>query len=185
MAGPDEAELFVVPATDAVDAVARAAGVPVIATGAARLLRAAMLAGCVDYLREPWEPDELAVRAQAVLERSARRFSFAWGEIHFEGSTLATPRGSVRLTPREARLLAALLRSRGEPVSRQALSVVAWGRVRPAGRALDVHMSALRRKLVGVLPGRSSIVLKAVRREGYALLADEAEEARPGSGADG
>ena len=144
-------------------------GVPVICFGPAGLLRSAFLAGCADYLREPWLPEELELRALAVLERERKRFQFPWGTVTFQEAGLATPRGLVALTHHEATLLRALLRSRGEPVPRQALALTLWGRARHAdGRALDVHVAGVRRK-VRLVEREAGRFITCVRGKGYMI----------------
>ena len=147
----DDVDLFVVPAADVGDLAD--GGVPVIAYGPAGFLRAAFLAGCIDYLREPWTPDELALRAESALSRQRERYRFPWGEARFEGDTLCAPRGRASLPHGEAVLLRALLRRRGHPVPRAALaSLLGPGARRAGSRCIDVHLSAVRRRVRTVAP---------------------------------
>ncbi len=144
-----------------------AAGVPMIAWGPADRMRSAWLSGCDDYLREPWGPEELALRAQAVLSRAARRFSFSWGELGLDGDELQTPGGMVALTRREAVVLAALLRARGTPVPRAALSYALTGREGSArSRAIDMQISGIRGKMGRAVPGALPFIV-CVRGQGY------------------
>ena len=158
-------DLFVVPAFQ-VGTLADI-GVPVIAHGPAGLLRAAFVAGCVDYLREPWTPEELSLRALSALARQRECYGFSWGEAHFEGDTLCAPGGSARFPHCEAVLLRALLRRRGQPVPRSALESLLGGRARKAGsRCIDVHLSAVRRRVRAVAPGAGQFIV-CVRGQGY------------------
>ena len=122
----DEVDLFVVAARNVGSLAER--GVPVIAYGSAGWLRSAFLAGCSDYLREPWTPEELALRAQAALRRQGSRWEFPWGEVRLEGGDLLTPGGRTTLTYRQSVILRALLRERGRPVPRSALACLLGGR---------------------------------------------------------
>ncbi len=168
MLPPGQADLYVIPAESAADGVGRAAGVPVIAFGPASLLRASFLAGCVDYLREPWEPSELEARAHAAIEQAAARRAAAGAAVRVQGLSLVGPRRTVALTAREARLLGLLLRSTG-PVPRAALFIAGWGRQLPReSRTLDVHISLVRKKLHAASPPGQGLVIRAVRAEGYA-----------------
>jgi DNA-binding response OmpR family regulator len=140
---------------------------PVIAWGAASLLGSSLLAGCADYLKDPWTPEELEMRALAALSRVRQNFTFPWGEISFQGLNLHTPAGPVSLTLHESRILKTLLRARGEPVPRDALSYRAGGGPAPAGsRAVDAHVAALRRKVRAAVPAAGRFIL-CVRRQGY------------------
>lgn len=144
-----------------------AGGVPVIAHGPAGLLRAAFLAGCVDYLREPWTPEELEFRAQAALSRQRACYDFSWGEACFEGDTLHAPGGSASFPHSQAVLLRALLRRRGQPVPRAALTALLGAGARKAGsRSIDVHLSAVRRRVRAVAPGAGRFIV-CVRGQGY------------------
>ena len=159
-------DLYVVPVQMLEEAAAP--GVPVIACGPAGLLRAAFLGGCADYLREPWLPQELELRALAVLSR-ARRFEFPWGTASFEGRGLRTPRGLVPLTHAEAAVLRLLLRARGEPVPRPAIACELWGSpARGAGRAVDVHVANVRRK-VRLVENEAGRFITCVRGKGYMI----------------
>jgi hypothetical protein len=163
--GDGRPDLYVTRAQDLEEVAA--AGVPVIAFGPAGLLRGAFLGGCADYLRDPWLPEELELRALAVLSRVRRSFEFPWGTASFEGTGLRTPCGLVPLTHHEAAALRVLLRSRGEPVPRSAIACELWGSpARSAGRAVDVHVASVRRKvrLVETDAGR---FITCVRGKGY------------------
>jgi hypothetical protein len=140
---------------------------PAIACGPPALLRSAFLAGCADYLKDPWTPEELELRALAVLARERARGAFPWGALVLGGTTLHTPAGPVGLTLHEARILRALLRARGSPVPRAALSYCADGTPgRPGSRAVDAHVSSLRRKVRAAVPAAGRFIL-CVRGQGY------------------
>jgi hypothetical protein len=161
----DEVDLYVAPAA-AAHGFPRT-GPPLIACGPAALMRTSFLAGCEDYLREPWTPEELSLRALEVLARWQRRFRFHWGEISFEGNDVRTPAGLIALTLYESRILRMLLRARGAPVPRAAL---AWSTGKAAGmeegRRIDVHVSAVRRKLRATVPSAGRFIV-CVRGQGY------------------
>ena len=61
---------------------------PLVTKGTYASSIGALLAGCVDYLREPWTAEELSLRAHAALERARSRFSCPWGELRLEGFEL-------------------------------------------------------------------------------------------------
>jgi CheY-like chemotaxis protein len=144
-------------------------GVPVIAWGPAGMLRSAFLAGCVDYLREPWAPEELALRAITALGRARSTHVFPWGEADFQGDTIVLPGGPAALTHHEALILRALLRSRGSPVPRETLFLLAGGSPRAApGRTIDVQVASIRRKVRAVAPDAGRFIA-CVRRQGYML----------------
>jgi CheY-like chemotaxis protein len=162
----DEVDLFVVAARHA-GGLAQG-GVPVIAHGPAALMRGAFLAGCADYLRDPWTPEELALRAHAAISRQVAGGEFPWGGMRIDGDELHTPGGRAALTHHEAVILRALLRQRGRPVPRAALACLLGGgalRV-AASRRIDVHISALRRRVRAVVPEAGRFIV-CVRGQGY------------------
>jgi hypothetical protein len=163
---PDDAvDLYVVPAGEVRELPA--GGTPVIGWGPAGLVRTAFLSGCDDYLKDPWTPEELSMRAMAALARVERRFEFPWGTVSFEAKDLRTPAGLIPLTLHESRILRALLRARGQPVPRAALAYSPAGVPGPVGsRAVDMHVAALRRKVRAVVPTAGRFVV-CVRGQGY------------------
>lgn len=147
-------------------------GRPLMAYGPPELLPIAFDCGCSDYLREPWGLPELKLRALRVLP--PRRMHFSWGVVELHRNILVrtsrrTPgpgsrTAEVLLSPPEAALFRLLSAEGGTPVSRECLQCTlerlraphAWQRPHgpgPAGaqpksrRAVDVHISALRKKL--------------------------------------
>jgi DNA-binding response OmpR family regulator len=147
----------------------------VLAWGTVEHLRAAFLAGCDDYLREPWNAVELTCRLERL--RAAERpaagpsgtYSFTWGELQLRDLTVCSPADCRSLSLPEHRILVVLLRHRGAAVSREVLRYAAWGRTADrTSRAVDVHVSSLRRKILGLFP-QSAGCLRSLRGTGYTL----------------
>ena len=146
-----------------------AEGPPLIAWGPAGLMRAAFLRGCADYLRDPWTPEELLLRAESVLAREAARFILPWATVSLRGDTLRTPRGPVALTHHQAVILRALLRRRGRPVARAALGSLLGGNTGAgSSRRVDAHVCAIRRLVRSVDPAAGRFIV-CVRRRGYLI----------------
>jgi two-component system response regulator MprA len=136
---------------------------------------AGFTAGGDDYLTKPFEFAELMARLRAVLARTGRD---PGPEIAVDGLRLdpveyAVSSGSdggsrsLRLTPTEFRVLAALAGRPGETLRRREIVAAAW----PAGaivhdNTLDVYVRRLRRKLEQ-LPAAPAIV--TAHGVGYAL----------------
>lgn len=136
--------------------------------------------GADDYLPKPANPRELAARLRAILRR-------ARGDGHEQlndlrngpivlsaASRSVTMNGApVALTATEFDLLVLLLRETGRVVSKERISQTVLGRpLGPFDRAVDVHVSNLRRKLGEAADGASPIT--TIHRSGYLLRRLEA-----------
>lgn len=131
--------------------------------------------GADDYLAKPFSPRELLARLRALVRRAqpglaSERLSAAGISVD-TGTREAWVDGEpVALTALELDLLIALLRRAGRVVARSALLELA-GRsdVTVSERAVDVHISRLRKKLGDDNARR----LKTVRGVGYVLARGE------------
>ncbi|KOQ98152.1 transcriptional regulator [Haemophilus sp. C1] len=133
--------------------------------------------GADDYLPKPFNDRELIARIKAILRRSASSNNTANVEIlSFDGITLHFSHGiatyneeNLNLTDYEFKILCLLLKSKGNVVSREELSLEVMEKpLTPFDRSLDMHISNLRRKL----PERKSKLpwFKTLRGKGYLLV---------------
>ncbi|NPA90493.1 MAG: response regulator transcription factor [Chloroflexi bacterium] len=128
------------------------------------------------YLRKPFNKRMFRSRVNAALRaRNADIVEVGEFRLDTRTRTLHTPHGSVHLRPREQTLLLELMRRAGEVVPREDLVHVLWHTSYPDDtRALDVHMSWLRRKLE---PNpRKPQYLRTVYGVGYQFLPQEEKE---------
>jgi hypothetical protein len=140
-----------------------------VAYGPAELLPGCFLAGCNDYLKEPWTLEELEWRLRRLLPDSPRRYRFSWGSFTLNELDLRSPRGSCPLSWPQSRILRLLADQPGRVVPREALYCAIWGQGASRGsRVADVHVSGLRRKLLELFPS-SAGALRSVRGQGYLL----------------
>jgi len=137
--------------------------------------------GADDYLPKPFEPRELVARLSAVLRRTRGQSNFSTGDVVTVGSleinlstrTVMRDGALLKLSSREFGLLAALVRSRGRPLSRAQLIDRALGRDAEVNdRAVDVQIARLRRA-IGQRADDTELI-KTVWGVGYVLVADGA-----------
>ena len=124
-------------------------------------------AGADDYLVKPFAPEELAARLRVIGRRSAGAATQAlrFGQVQVDMTARIACRGGrrVELTAREWALLEALGLRSGRIVSRSDLERLVLGMDSDvASNAVEVHVSALRRKL-----GHS--LIETVRGLGYRM----------------
>jgi two-component system phosphate regulon response regulator OmpR len=128
--------------------------------------------GASDYLAKPFEPRELLLRLQGLLDRSFtpdRDETVRFGPFTFDPNRgeLSENGERVRLTDAELHLLRTLAAKPGAPIPRAAL---AQKELDVFDRSIDVQVTRLRRKLED--DPRSPRYLKTVRGIGYALMTD-------------
>jgi two-component system phosphate regulon response regulator OmpR len=129
--------------------------------------------GADDYLAKPFEPEELLLRIEAILRRAQDRPAqggpLSLGDCQFDPDRgeLTANGEQIKLTEAEVALLRQLARTPDEPVERLEL---ARGTVDPSGRAVDVQVTRLRRKIEA--DPKAPRYLQTVRGIGYRLAPD-------------
>ena len=129
--------------------------------------------GADDYLAKPFEPQELLLRIEAILRRTGPRDdgpkTLSLGACAFDADRgeLTRDGDPIRLTEAEIELLRRLARAANTPVDRLEL---ARGTTDATGRAVDVQVTRLRRKIED--DPKNPRYLQTVRGIGYRLAPD-------------
>jgi len=127
--------------------------------------------GADDYVVKPFAMAELVARVTAVLRRRGRVPSvIEVGDLVLDPEGATVRRGGVLLdlTATEFRLLRFLAESRGRTVSKGQITTQVWGYEDIAPNLVEVHLSALRRKMEAHGPR----LVHTVRGLGYRLAVD-------------
>ncbi|MFN3243898.1 MAG: response regulator transcription factor [Planctomycetota bacterium] len=107
--------------------------------------------GADDYVVKPFSVHELDARIQAVqrrVEQPSASLRLGDAEIDIAGHRVLRANAEHRLLPKEAELLAHLLRHRGQACSRDDLLRAVWGYdATPTTRTVDTHVFQLRKKI--------------------------------------
>jgi two-component system phosphate regulon response regulator OmpR len=122
--------------------------------------------GADDYLSKPFEPQELVLRIQAILRRTAKNkakiYHFADFEFNPASQNLSKNGVSQYLTGSEAELLKILCEQNGEPIMREDLAVKIGLN---NDRAVDVAIMRLRKKIED--DSKKPFIIQTVRGNGY------------------
>lgn len=127
--------------------------------------------GADDYLPKPCNPRELSARIRAILRRVDGGAGQRSGMLSVSGVVLDAATRSVscgdecvEMTSTEFNVLERLMRDAGQIVPKEALMRDALGRrLRPFDRAIDMHISSIRRKL-------GDDLVRTVRGLGYQFV---------------
>jgi len=133
-------------------------------------------AGADDYLSKPFDPAELVARIHAVLRRTTgvtvrgRVPAIEIGDVRLDPAsrTVTCSQQPVELTGIEYSILELLMQTAGRTVTRDEICLRIYQRkASPFDRAIDVHVSHIRRKL-----GSSGSLVHTVRGAGYLFALD-------------
>src|ERR1700682_638157 len=134
--------------------------------------------GADDYIAKPFALEELMARVEAVIRRHRGKGGsrLVAGDVTLDLSEGQATRGGrdLGLPGIEVRILAALMRSRGQLVTYEQLAEAVWAvTTGPESNSLEVHVSRIRQKLES---GGERRLIQTVRGIGYRFFAESKEE---------
>jgi two-component system alkaline phosphatase synthesis response regulator PhoP len=132
----------------------------------------AFLAGVDDFISKPFHPEELLARISSKLTRfkilneaiKANEYNYLNLRINLDERTAYISDKAIHLTPLEFELLRCLVANLGRVQSRQQLLAEIWKDAETNERALDAHITSLRKKtkrfagLIDTVYGRGYII---------------------------
>jgi DNA-binding response OmpR family regulator len=127
--------------------------------------------GVDDFIAKPFHPTELLSRVASRISRVKKRVSSDGLRSTLGGLTMdlvshrAEYQGKeVGLGFIEFKILHCLIKNAGQMVDRNTLNEFVWGKELPSERAMDPHITALRKKL-----SDTNVELKTIYGRGYSL----------------
>ena len=127
-------------------------------------------AGCTDFLKDPWDNNELEARIYKILG-SLKEFTL-WDKLILSQTTISTNDFSLPINIEEHIILKKLLDNQGDPVPREALLFALWGNYKNKSRIVDMHIAKLRKKiqLLKKYDNTCCGTIKTIRSYGYMVI---------------
>ena len=138
-----------------------------IVYGEQKYLTHSFNAGCTDFLKEPWDNDELEARILKIINIASKKIE--WGKLLLSQKAISIDSFSIDISIEEYIILKKLIENKQEPVPREALLFTLWGKPKGDSRAVDMHISNLRKKITELKQYDNECCgqIKTIRSYGY------------------
>lgn len=121
--------------------------------------------GAYDYIAKPFEPKELLLRIQNILNRSIKNNKI--GNYNYDSTKAILYNGNdtIELSSTENIIFNLLFKNINNPVKRETIIENFEGTI--SERSVDVQITRIRKKL-----GTGSALIKTIRHNGYMLISE-------------
>ena len=163
-------DLLILPASFLIQNVNAFKNRIIISFGPSELLEQSYLAGVSDFLKDPWNCQELIIRSQPFL--ADLKISFTNDTIDLKNGILLINEKFISLTPFQSRLIKILMKNKNTFLSYPLLEDLLGMKADQADKSLHVHIHNLRRILKAELPDLYGHALRIENSssQGYALI---------------
>jgi len=127
-------------------------------------------AGCTDFLKDPWNNEELEARISKAL--NVQKNQINWNKLLLSQKNISTGNLSADISIEEYIILKKLIENKNEPVPREVLLYSLWRNQNENSRVVDMHISNLRKKIEILRKHDNSCCgrIKTIRSYGYMII---------------
>ncbi|MEA1911908.1 MAG: winged helix-turn-helix domain-containing protein [Spirochaetota bacterium] len=125
---------------------------------------------CTDFLKNPWNNDELEARICKILNEI--KVQIEWHKLILSQKTISGTNFSIKISIEEYTILKKLIENKDVPVPREALLFSLWGNNKDNSRVVDMHISNIRKKINIIKQHDNECCgsIKTIRSYGYMII---------------
>lgn len=139
--------------------------IPVLAYGPSRFLRHAFLSGCSDYIKSPFDAQELYFRI--VRNIKYKNNPLIWNGLRIGRDRITWKHDEIPISYQQYLILKLLIRNINTPVPREVFQYIIRGKIKEESRDIDMNISIIRTLLKDLkVPCH---IIKTVRGIGYMI----------------